>query len=170
MALLPHIISLLICKIMAKFEIERKYLVTDDSYKAMADSHFPIAQGYLCRTPERTVRIRIKGERGFITVKGITTGFRREEYEYEIPVDDARDMLRICEGDVVEKIRWIVPFEGFTWEVDEFAGEIAGLTVAELELPSEDSSFPLPSFIGAEVSGDPRYYNSNIVAAFRGKL
>lgn len=143
-------------------EIERKFLVKNDGYKQMASNSIFISQGYLSRDPQRTVRIRIRDDKGFITVKGITKGAVREEYEYEIPADDARDMLKLCDGHIVEKRRWYVNFEGHLWEVDEFAGSLAPLTVAEIELPSADTSFGRPPFIGREVTGDPHYYNSNL--------
>ena len=146
---------------MAK-EIERKYLVKDLSYREMAESHVRIEQGYLCREPERTVRVRIKGERGFLTIKGITRGFTRDEFEYEIPLADAEKMLAMCQGRIVKKIRWNVPYKGYHWEVDEFEGLETPLTVAEIELPSAETEFSEPPFIGMEVTGDPRYYNSNL--------
>lgn len=143
-------------------EIERKFLVIDDSYKSMAIQSYEISQGYLSRNPERVVRVRIKGENGFLTIKGKTFGFERLEFEYEIPVADARQMMSLCEGRVVEKRRWIVEYEGKIWEVDEFAGELSPMVVAEIELQSATEQFAVPSFIGKEVTGDPRYYNSNL--------
>ncbi|MDE7116430.1 MAG: CYTH domain-containing protein [Muribaculaceae bacterium] len=144
------------------FETERKYLVKDESYRNLAFKSSVIAQGYLNRDPERTVRIRIKDDRGFLTVKGKNTGDTRLEFEYEIPLDDARTMLGLCDGSVVEKIRYYVNYSGFVWEVDEFQGRNASLVVAEIELPSSDVDFDVPDFIGAEVTGDPNYYNSNL--------
>lgn len=143
-----------------KFEIERKFLVVDDSFKNMAESHVEISQGYLNREPERTVRVRRKGEKGFLTIKGITTGIRREEYEYEIPLTDAENMLEMCLPSVVSKTRWHVPYAGHLWEVDEFHGHLQGLILAEVELPSEDTPIALPPFVGEDVSADPRYFNS----------
>lgn len=143
-------------------EIEHKYLVTDDSYKASALSSFVIKQAYLCREPERTVRVRIKGNRGFLTVKGKNAGDTRLEFEYEIPYADADAMIGMCNGRVLEKIRYIVDFQGFRWEVDEFKGELEGLTLAEIELESSHHNYPLPLFVGEEVTGNPKYYNSNL--------
>jgi len=146
---------------MAK-EIERKFLVNSDSFRQLASASHKIAQGYLNREPERTVRIRIRDNSGFITVKTHNRGATRNEWEYEIPVSDACEMLKACERPI-EKIRYIVPAEnGLRWEVDVFEGRLSGLVVAEIELPSEDARFPLPAFIGREVTGDPAYYNSNL--------
>lgn len=144
------------------FEIERKFLVSDDSYKALATDSRAIEQGYLNRDPERTVRVRVLGTLGFITVKGRNAGAVRHEWEYEIPVADAREMLALCTGTVVKR-RWYVPgADGYTWEVDEFGGRHAGLVVAEIELPAADAPFERPAFVAAEVTGDPRYYNSQL--------
>ncbi|MEE1021961.1 MAG: CYTH domain-containing protein [Muribaculaceae bacterium] len=150
---------------MAK-EIEHKYLVADDSYKAMQTSECRIEQGYLCREPERTVRVRVAGDRGFITVKGITVGDVRDEFEYPVPVDDARAMLAMCVGAVVRKVRHYVPFGGNVWEVDEFIGLPEPLVVAEIELPSLGHSYELPPFVGRQVTDDPRYFNSNIMLMY----
>lgn len=142
---------------MAK-EIERKFLVCDSSYKDLASSSFRIMQGYLSDDPERTVRIRIKGDRGYLTIKGLTCGAMRDEWEYEVPVDDALDMLRLCRQEcVVSKTRYLTA-DG--WEIDEFHDRLRGLIIAEIELEDESSEFPRPRFIGREVTGDPRYYNS----------
>lgn len=146
---------------MAK-EVERKYLVIDDSYKKIATNSYEITQGYLCRVPESTVRVRIKGHRAFLTVKGKTSGCVRDEWEYEIPLSDAREMLKLSSGGVLEKTRHIVNHEGKIWEIDEFHGRLAGLTVAEIELESPDEEFAIPPFAGKEVTGDPAYYNSNL--------
>lgn len=143
-------------------EIEHKYLVRNDGYKALASSALAISQGYLCRQPERTVRIRLKGEKGFITVKGISHGATRMEFEYEIKREDAESMLSMCEPPVIEKTRYLVPYEGYVWEVDEFHGSLNGLVTAEIELPSEDTSYDLPEFVGENVTGDPAYFNSNL--------
>lgn len=147
-------------------EIERKYLVKGEAYKEMASSAIGIAQGYLSADPSATVRLRITRidglpERAFITVKSKNTGATRGEWEYEIPVDDARQMMYLCNRKL-EKTRYIVPFEGFTWEVDAFGGALSGLVVAEVELPSEDAIAPLPPFAGEDVTGNPAYYNSNL--------
>lgn len=149
---------------MAK-EIERKYLVLSQKYKNVATDAIPIAQGYISTSPERTVRVRLKGDRGFITVKGLTSGCERNEWEYEIPVADAREMLcLVCDEAVLSKTRYIVPYcDGLVWEVDEFHGRLEGLVIAEVELPTADCSLPqLPEFIGREVTGDERYYNSSL--------
>lgn len=143
-------------------EIERKFLVTDNSYKGIATEKIEITQGYLNRDPDRTVRVRLWNGEAFLTVKTRNQGIVRNEWEYRIPADDAREMLKACEG-ILEKTRYIVPAEnGLKWEVDEFHGRHEGLTVAEIELPSEDYEVGFPPFIGKEVSDDPRYYNSNL--------
>lgn len=143
-------------------EIERKFLVTNNDFRQMANNIFTICQGYLCKDPERIVRIRTKGERGFITIKGITEGVTRLEFEYEIPIEEAKCMLRMCIPPLIEKMRYIISFEGKIWEIDEFSGELAGLKVAEIELSSENEEFKCPDFIGEEVTGNPAYYNSNL--------
>lgn len=148
--------------IMAK-EIERKYLVANDSYRSMAVKSIHITQAYLCRDPKSTVRIRIAGDRAFLTVKGRNEGAVRDEWEYIIPVTDAREMIERCaSGTVIEKTRHIVDYGGFRWEIDEFGGCHAGLVVAEIELSSADVQFPLPPFAGEEVTGNPGYYNSSL--------
>lgn len=143
-------------------EIEHKYLVKDDSYREAALASYIIKQAYLCREPERTVRVRIKGNKGFLTVKGKNSGDTRLEFEYEIPFADALSMIGLCSGRVIEKIRYIVDFQGFRWEVDEFKGELDGLTLAEIELESSNHNYPLPPFVGKDVTGNPEYYNSNL--------
>ena len=109
------------------------------------------------------MRVRIKGEKGYLTVKGRNAGIRRAEYEYEIPLADAEAMLALCEHPLIEKRRYLVPYEGYTWEVDVFAGANEGLVVAEIELPAEDAAFAKPDWVGAEVSGDARYYNASLI-------
>ncbi len=147
---------------MAK-EIERKFLVVDKSYKSLAQACEDIRQGYLSLRKEATVRIRIKGAKAFLTIKGLNSGAIRDEWEYEVPVDDANDMLnRLSEGKIIEKKRYIVDWQGFKWEIDEFYGCHAGLVVAEIELNSEHETFPLPPFVGLEVTGDVAYYNSTL--------
>ena len=143
-------------------EIEHKYLVKNDSFRKLASSSCRISQGYLCREPERTVRVRIKAEKGFITVKGKNDGATRLEFEYEISVDDALKMLGMCVPPVLEKTRYFVPFEGHIWEVDEFHGALEGLVTAEIELSAEDESYAKPPFLGEDVTGNPAYYNSNL--------
>lgn len=143
-------------------EIEHKYLVTGDGYRSMAVSADNISQGYLCRDPERTVRVRIRGNRGYLTVKGCNHGAVRLEFEYEIPVGDARQMLKLCQPPVLEKTRYTVPFKGHDWEVDCFHGIHEGLVTAEIELSSPDEPYCLPPFAGENITGNPRYYNSNL--------
>lgn len=143
-------------------EIEHKYLVKNDSYKLMAVSTHCISQGYLCREPDRTVRLRVKDDRGFITVKGRNQGAKRLEFEYEISLEDAEKMLEMCIPTVLSKTRYIVPFEGHVWEVDEFTGNRSGLVTAEIELSGEDEAYSIPDFVGEDVTGNPRYYNSNL--------
>jgi adenylate cyclase len=147
---------------MAK-EIERKFLVKDDSYKKLGQGEY-LHQGFLSTDKERVVRVRIKGESAWLTIKGINIGATRAEYEYEIPMEDAEYMLEhLCLKPTIEKHRYLVPYAGFTWEVDEFHGENEGLVVAEIELPSEATPFDLPAWVGEEVTDDPRYYNANLV-------
>lgn len=143
-------------------EIEYKYLVKNDNYKAMATASFRIRQGYLSRVPERVVRVRTKGDRGYLTVKGKNSGAVRLEYEYEIPFEDATGMLELCQSPIIDKIRYIVPYEGHTWEVDEFLSPRSGLVTAEIELGSADERYLKPDFIGEDVTGNPEYYNSNL--------
>jgi CYTH domain-containing protein len=143
-------------------EIERKFLVTGD-YKAQAFDNEHIAQGYLCTVPQRTVRVRIKGNRGFLTVKGASdaSGTTRFEWETSVALDDARALLTLCEVDtIVEKTRYYVRSGQHVVEVDEFEGRNAGLTVAEIELSHPDESYVRPDFLGEEVTGDARYYNA----------
>lgn len=146
---------------MAK-EIERTFLVDDDSFREMAAFTFHILQGYLNRDPERTVRIRIRNDSAFLTVKGKTVGCERDEFEYEIPLEDGLQMLKLCQGRILDKTRYIVPFEGFNWEVDEYHGDLSGLIVTEVEIPRADVEVTLPPFAGKEVTGDPKYYNSQL--------
>lgn len=143
-------------------EIEHKYLVVNDGYRGMASYSSHIRQGYLSRVPGRTVRVRTRDLRGYITVKGITVGDVRREYEYEIPYEDACELLGLCEGKVIDKIRYVVPYEGKVWEVDEFHGANEGLVTAEIELPSSGCEYKRPPFVGENVTGNPAYYNSNL--------
>jgi adenylate cyclase len=144
-------------------EIERKFLVTDNAWRALA-SGVKYRQGYLNSTEERTVRVRTIDDKGFLTIKGITTGASRAEYEYEIPAADADAMLNdLCEKPLIEKSRYKIDFGGFVWEVDEFFGENQGLILAEVELAREDQKFEIPDWIGEEVTGDPRYFNANLI-------
>jgi len=141
-------------------EIERKFIVADMGWKTGA-SGMVYQQGYLCSDKERTVRVRIAGNQGFLTVKGQTEGISRLEFEYPIPVDESSQMLdMLCEGTVIEKIRYRIPYEGHIWEVDVFLGANKGLVLAEIELEDELEEFTRPPWLGREVSGDVRFYNS----------
>ena len=146
-------------------EIERKFLVVGD-YKAHATSHTHIAQGYLCADGKRTVRVRLRDDRGYLTVKGpsLDGGLSRFEWEKEITADEARLLLPLCLPGVVEKVRHLVPAGELTYEVDEFLGANAGLTVAEIELPTVDTPFERPDWLGREVTGRRRYYNAALTA------
>ena len=145
-------------------EIERKFLVKNDSWRGQVDGK-RYRQGYLSTVKERTVRVRTAGDKGFLTIKGITVGASRSEYEYEIPVADANEMLyQLCEQPLIEKIRYRISHTGLVWEVDEFEGENRGLITAEIELKDEHQSVTLPAWIGEEVTGDPQYFNANLVA------
>lgn len=142
-------------------EIERKFLVNGD-FKSSSYKTFEIAQGYLSSTPERTVRIRIKNDKAFITIKGFSdaSGIMRSEWEYEIPLSDAKDMLQLCEQGIIRKRRYLVKVADHTFEVDEFLEENLGLVMAEVELAELNENVELPDWIGKEVTGDKRYYNS----------
>lgn len=146
-------------------EIERKFRVSSDAFKAEAVKKTRIIQGYLSSVPERTVRVRVKGDKGFLTIKGIgnESGASRFEWETEIPVPEAEALLKICEPGVIDKTRYNVTSGEHTFEVDEFYGENEGLTVAEVELESEDEAFVKPEWVGEEVTGDPKYYNSMLM-------
>jgi adenylate cyclase len=143
-------------------EIERKFLVNSDAFIAQASAKHTIAQGYLNSNPDRTVRIRIMGESGFITIKGKgnESGMTRSEWETEIPLMDARPLLSLCEPGKIEKTRYNVPVGNHIFEVDVFHGENDGLVIAEIELSSEPEEFEKPSWLGEEVTGDKRYYNA----------
>lgn len=143
-------------------EIEHKYLVTSDSYKSAAYEKHEISQGYLSREKGRTVRVRTWDDKAFLTIKGKNTGLARPEFEYEIPYDDAVQMLALCPPPVIRKTRHIVLHEGNKWEVDEFHDTLSGLVLAELEVPNENYRFSLPDFVGKEVSDNHRYFNSNL--------
>jgi len=143
-------------------EIEHKYLVNGEDYKSMACGKSEIKQGFLSRVPERVVRVRVRGDEGFITIKGKGSGAAHPEFEYAVPIDDAQQMMALCEPPIIEKTRYIVVHDGNRWEVDEFHGKLQGLVIAELEVPSEDYRFALPPFVGEEVTGDPRYYNAQL--------
>jgi CYTH domain-containing protein len=141
-------------------EIERKFLVQGDGWRAGARQR--LCQGYLNRDKERTVRVRIAGDEAFLTIKGVTRGATRAEFEYEIPMRDAEQLLELSDGPILEKNRHVLVYEGSRWEVDEFVGENAGLVIAEIELQSEDQPFSRPPWLGREVTNDTRYYNSNL--------
>lgn len=147
---------------MAK-EIERKFLVKNSTFRELSTTATRIKQGYLSRLPEATVRVRIAGNKAFLTVKGKNHGCVRDEWEYAVPVADAEAMLDRCaQGSVISKTRYIVPDGTYNWEVDEFHGSHEGLVVAEIELPHAEATFNRPDFIGEEVTGNPAYYNSNL--------
>lgn len=145
-------------------EIERKFLVIGNDWRRSAEGVL-YRQGYLNSDPRRTVRVRVVGERAFLTVKGPNQGVTRAEFEYEIPVEEAEAMLdTLAEKPIIEKKRYCVKENDFLWEVDEFLGVNENLIVAEIELPSEDTVFSKPAWVGQEVSGDVRYYNSQLIA------
>ena len=141
-------------------EIERKFLVTGTDWRQGAGTVF--SQGYLNRDKARTVRVRIAGAKAFLTIKGASQGATRAEFEYEIPLADAEQLLALCEGPIIQKVRRVLVHAGSTWEVDEFEGPNAGLVVAEIELTSEDQVFERPAWLGQEVTDDVRYFNSNL--------
>jgi adenylate cyclase len=143
-------------------EIERKFLVTGSGWRQ--ENAVRISQGYLNRDKERTVRVRLAGEKAFLTIKGQTVSASRIEFEYEIPAVHAEQLLELCDGPLLQKIRHTVVINGLIWEVDEFLGENEGLIVAEVELEREDQPFERPSWSGQEVTEDPRYCNSNLTA------
>jgi adenylate cyclase len=144
-------------------EIERKFLPANDGWRGQGTPTL-MRQGYLVADPVRTVRVRIEGERGVLTIKSKSEGASRGEWEYPIPVADAEELLgRLCEGPLVEKVRHRIPQGKHVWEVDEFLGQNAGLVVAEIELGSEDEAFAKPDWLGQEVTGDVRYYNSQLM-------
>ena len=144
-------------------EIERKYLVKGEAWKELGKGVL-YRQGYLNSLKERVVRARTMGPKAALTIKGITVGATRLEFEYEIPMDDCNQLLDLCEQPIIEKTRYKIPFGGLIWEVDEFHGVNDGLVVAECELESEDQSIEKPEWIGDEVTGDSRYFNSNLIA------
>jgi len=141
-------------------EIERKFLVLGDAWRSAP--HRYIRQGYLNRDKGRTVRVRIAGEDAWLTIKGPSNGAVRSEFEYAVPLEDARQMLALCERPLIEKNRYLAQHQGHTWEVDEFLGDNAGLVVAEIELESEQEAFGRPAWVGEEVTQDARYFNSNL--------
>ena len=149
---------------MAK-EIERKFLVVNNQYESMATECHHLAQGYISLRKEGTVRVRVKDSEAFLTVKGVNHGAVRSEWEYPVPLADAMEMLgEVIQGSVVEKHRYVVPFGEHVWEVDRFDGAHSGLVVAEVALSSAEEPLTLPPFVGEEVTGDPRYYNSSLAS------
>lgn len=146
-------------------EIERKFLVVNDSWKPHVVSATRIVQGYLAHTDSTTVRARIKGEAAYLTIKGTSSGISRSEYEYAIPVADAEAMLaEMAQGPVIDKVRHLIDVEGHTWELDVFAGANAGLVMAEVELDADTEEFVVPDWAGLDVSDDARYYNVNLAS------
>lgn len=143
------------------FEIERKFLVKGP-FKELASSSSRIMQGYISSMKGRTVRVRIRDDKGYLTIKGPSDqgGLVRYEFEKEISLQDARDLMKICEPGIIDKTRYLVPYEGHVFEVDEFYGDNEGLILAEVELASPDEPFECPEFLGREVTGDRRFYNS----------
>lgn len=147
------------------YEIERKFLVVNDNYRESAYESVHIIQGYICRESGKTVRIRISDNNGFITIKGASTdnGLSRYEWEKQISLDDANDLLSLCSGGIIDKTRYKVLFDSYIYEVDEFHGDNDGLVIAEVELNDVSDNPKFPDFIGKEVTGDKRYYNSNLL-------
>lgn len=145
-------------------EIERKFLVKKDRIKQLVRKLEPerICQGYLCSDPERTVRVRQKGHQGFLTIKGKTAGFSRQEFEYTIPAEEAAALLSLCAGPLIDKNRYTLTLGGQLWEIDEFLGDNAGLLVAEAELTDEQQVLAIPDWIEKEVTADARYYNAKL--------
>lgn len=144
-------------------EIERKFLVSDDSWRQSVELEVPVLQGYLAGTDRLTLRARLQGDQGVLTVKGASRGISRSEFEYPIPAADAQAMLaELAEHSIIEKTRYLVRFGAHLWEIDVFAGDNAGLVLAEIELGAEDEAFERPAWLGPEVSDDPRYYNANL--------
>ncbi|MEM9162674.1 MAG: CYTH domain-containing protein [Cyanobacteria bacterium P01_F01_bin.4] len=143
-------------------EIERKFLVTGDAWRSLG-SHQRYCQGYIPTQGKRTVRVRIAGDQGYLTLKGPAVGLVRPEFEYPIPLEDAQAILAtLCDRPFIEKVRYRVPLEPVVWEIDEFEGDNAGLILAEVELDSENQTVEIPGWIGQEVTGDPRYYNASL--------
>jgi len=147
------------------FEIEKKFLVKGNAFKQDAEKQVHIIQGYLSTVPERTVRIRIKDKTGYLTIKGIgnQSGASRYEWEKEIDLNEAKELLELCESGVIDKTRFLVKFGQHTFEVDEFYGDNEGLIVAEVELEAEDEAFEKPQWLAEEVTGQDRYYNAMLM-------
>ena len=149
---------------MSGLEIERKFLVRNDDYKRQAFSSSRIKQGYICSGHGRTVRVRLRDDRGYLTIKGPSdaAGLSRYEFEKEITFEEAEQLMKLCEPGSIDKTRYLVKSGSHTFEVDEFYGDNEGLVIAEVELHSEDEAFEKPGFIGREVTGDRRYYNAHL--------
>ncbi|MFB2934569.1 CYTH domain-containing protein [Aerosakkonemataceae cyanobacterium BLCC-F154] len=144
-------------------EIERKFLVNGDKWRSLATGTI-YCQGYICTKKEAVVRVRTVGTKGYLTIKGLSVGNSRAEFEYPIPLSDAQTMLEtMCEPPLIEKTRYLIKHEELIWEVDEFFGENAGLIIAEVELTAENQVIQLPEWVGMEVSHDPRYFNANLI-------
>lgn len=144
-------------------EIEKKFLIVSDDWRSLGTGE-PYCQGYLNAEKGRTVRVRTINDRGILTIKGPSVGAARLEYEYDIPIEEAREMLNeLCHKPLIEKTRYKVPFAGFTWEIDEFTGENEGLIFSEIELEYEGQQFEIPPWVGKEVTDDGRYYNANLI-------
>ena len=146
-------------------EIERKFLVTDTSYREQSFSHSRIQQGYISSSPESTVRVRIRDDKGYLTIKGTSnkSGLSRYEWEKEIPIAEAEELMQLCKPGRIDKTRFLVRSKNHVFEVDEFYGENEGLVMAEVELRTEEEDYEKPSFIGEEVTGNPAYYNSSLM-------
>lgn len=157
-----NILTLAVLLVFCMIEIERKFLVLTNDFKNDASTEKRIVQGYLNSHPERTVRVRIKGEQGFITIKGkgSESGTTRLEWEKEIPASETELLLTLCEKGIIDKIRYEIPYGNHLYEVDEFFGDNAGLIIAEIELDEENETFEKPYWLGKEVTGDERYYNA----------
>ncbi|MGK0363485.1 MAG: adenylate cyclase [Saprospiraceae bacterium] len=143
-------------------EIERKFLLKNEEWKGHVSENYLIKQGYLNSNPDRAVRVRVLKDKGILTIKSKTVGISRLEFEYEIPLSDANELIELCEKPLIEKVRNIVVIDSQIWEIDEFSGGNKGLVLAEIELESESTKVNLPSWIGTEVSHDTRYFNSNL--------
>lgn len=144
-------------------EIERKFLLGGDGWRSQVKSAHRLKQAYLARTGQLSARVRtVDGKRGFLTIKSAEPGMSRAEYEYEIPVADAEELMRLREGRLIEKTRHLVESGSLTWEIDVFHGALAGLAIAEVELPSEDAAFERPAWLGREVTGENAYYNAHL--------
>jgi adenylate cyclase len=152
------------------YEIERKFLVRDESWRARAGRPVPIQQAYLTRNRSMSVRVRIKDEKSAtLTIKSAGAEIRRHEFEYEIPLADAEALFDLREGGIVSKLRYELPWQGLVWEIDVFQGENEGLMIAEIELPHEDTLFEKPSWLGPEITADPRYSNAGLAMTPFGK-